>query len=64
MCNDEDTNGVYSRWFGGNKKTPQVGDWVGMKPADTTAMLIKNRVCRTLEWKYIRFRVSAPDKVM
>jgi hypothetical protein len=35
-----------------------------MRPADTNAMLIKQRTCRTLEWKYIRARVDAPDKVM
>jgi hypothetical protein len=62
MCCDKHTDGLWSDWFGG--RPPGVGDWVVMRPADTNAMLIKQRTCRTLEWKYIRARVDAPDKVM
>lgn len=61
MCSDEHSDG-YSAWFGG--KPPKVGDWVGVNTRDAMAFLVGDMTFRLVEWKYLRFTVLAPDKVM
>ncbi len=61
MCCEDCCPG-YDAWFGG--KPPRCGDWVGINTRDGMAFLLKDMTFRLVEWKYLRFMLTAPDLAM
>lgn len=59
LCCEERSEG-YSAWFGG--EVPKIGDWVGINRRDGMTFLLGTHTCHLVEWKYLRFLVTAPDK--
>jgi co-chaperonin GroES (HSP10) len=58
MCQGE----TFNAWFG--NEPPKEGDWVGFSVKDGTRFLIGDRICRLIEWKYLRFATRVPDYTM
>lgn len=57
-----DRHPEWSEWFGDHP--PKVGDWVGFRVADGVRFQVGSRVCRLIEWKFLRFGTAVPDSVM
>lgn len=52
----------FEDWFG--DRPPKIGDWYGLNTRDGMSLLLGEAMFRAVEWKYLRFRVSAPDRVL
>lgn len=52
----------WDAWFG--DEPPKVGDWIGVSVRDGMSFLLGQRVCRLVEWKYLRFPTAVPDLAM